>query len=185
MSPNVERAAILIMGAVIALYGLIALVQRGTGMMAYRRRRDAVYWFATLFGGSWLVMGGLLVFGALLGGRFGAGLIGLTAVAGAVLFGLLFVSFIVIQVRERPRPAPASKPQEPGTRPLTTVLPTPPLPRFPRRQHVFHEVYGEGTVLESNFVQGSERVSVLFQDQVLTVDAATLRLIDPDASAFS
>ncbi len=172
MPPEFERPAIFIIGSVMALYGLIALRQRESGLIVQQRRRESIaQLFAMIMGTIWLIAGSLLMVGAGLGGSTGSMLVGLTAASTAVLFLLLFVAFMGIELLRL-----LKKPPEPRPEPTPIVLPSPPRARFRREQRVAHPTMGIGVVLDSHFMNGVERVTVMFYEEITTVDATSLQV---------
>jgi hypothetical protein len=172
MPPHLERPAILIVGSVMALYGLIALARRESGLIVQQRRREGIArLFATIMGTIWLLSGGLLVAGTIMGGRAGSQLVGFTAVGTAIVFFALFFSFFGFEIARWLRHPPEPAPKEPPV-----VLPSPPLARFHREMRVSHPALGSGVVLDSYFNDGVERVTAMFYEEITTVDATSLRV---------
>jgi hypothetical protein len=155
-----------------ALYGLIALARRESGLIVHQRRREGIArLFATIMGTIWLLSGGLLVAGSLIGGAAGSQIVGFTAVGTAVVFFALFFSFLSFEIARWVRRPPEPAPKEPPI-----VLPSPPVARFHREMRVIHPALGTGVVLDSYFTDGVERVTAMFYEEITTVDATSLRV---------
>lgn len=155
-----------------ALYGLIALARRESGLIVHQRRGEGIArLFATIMGTIWLLAGGLLVAGTLLGGAAGSQLVGFTAIGTAGVFFALFFSFLAFEIARWVKHPPEPAPKEPPV-----VLPSPPVARFRREMRVMHPALGSGVVLDSYFNDGVERVMVMFYEEIMTVDSTSLRL---------